>query len=356
MFTIGIKIAGLFLIAAMLIAALSCDRASGSRGSTNSVDTHSVDAGSNAEAEEITSTAEADHVFEAALIFMPPQSFTGRWGSVDNYLHIWIIYDEEDHKEINFYWHISDRISTRATALIQDNRIVFDTHDDTGHVDNYVYYAVRGTMDFDGTSILLSIERSENPRIRAGESFRYAGNLFLRIDGDDFSIARYLVTQAEYEDAMGINPSEFIGPDLPVGNISWFDAIEYCNRRSQMEGLIPAYTISGDGWDRSVSWNRLANGYRLATEAEWEYVYIQDIITVHNTEDNIVAALEWCWDWYAADPGNTERNPEGPASGSDRVIRGWSWSNQTQQLQSSNRYSLNPSGYGADTSFRLLRP
>jgi len=75
---------------------------------------------------------------------------------------------------------------------------------------------------------------------------------------------------------MGANPSiRFIGDDLPVTNISWFDAIEYCNRRSQREGLESVYTINeSDKFEneinrdnyRTVTWNRNANGYRLPTE------------------------------------------------------------------------------------------
>jgi len=86
-----------------------------------------------------------------------------------------------------------------------------------------------------------------------------------------FYIGKFPVTQAEYQTVMGNNPSSFRGSQLPVEMVDWFDAIEYCNRRSQREGLTSAYNITGSGSGRTVTWVRDANGYRLLTEAEWEY-------------------------------------------------------------------------------------
>ena len=75
------------------------------------------------------------------------------------------------------------------------------------------------------------------------------------------------VSQAEYAAVMGENPSSFSGDDLPVEHVSWLDAAAYSNARSQADGLTPVYTIDG----QTVSLDRSANGYRLPTEAEWEY-------------------------------------------------------------------------------------
>lgn len=65
---------------------------------------------------------------------------------------------------------------------------------------------------------------------------------------------------------MGENPSHFSGAGLPVDSVTWYDAIEYCNRLSESRDLMPVYTVNG----KYVSWDCTANGYRLLTEAEWE--------------------------------------------------------------------------------------
>ena len=76
------------------------------------------------------------------------------------------------------------------------------------------------------------------------------------------------VSQAEWVAAGLVDPSHFDGDDLPVESITWFDAVAYCNAQSQSDGLTAAYTINGD----DVTWNQAADGWRLPTEAEWEYL------------------------------------------------------------------------------------
>lgn len=84
----------------------------------------------------------------------------------------------------------------------------------------------------------------------------------------DFYMSIYELTQAEYQEIMEENPSAFSGRDLPVENVTWLDAIRYCNARSEKEGFELAYTIER----QTVIWNRGADGCRLPAEAEWEYV------------------------------------------------------------------------------------
>ena len=69
-------------------------------------------------------------------------------------------------------------------------------------------------------------------------------------------MSKYELTQKEYEEVMGSNPSNFKGEHLPVENVSWLDAVAYCNARSERDGLTPVYTIDG----QTVSWDRSANG------------------------------------------------------------------------------------------------
>lgn len=114
------------------------------------------------------------------------------------------------------------------------------------------------------------------------EPWRSADETQYTVTVSDFYISPYELTQAEYETLMGENPSNFSGEDLPVENVSWLDAVAYCNARSDQENLTPAYTINGT----NVTWNREADGYRLPTEAEWEYACRAGTETPFNTENS----------------------------------------------------------------------
>jgi len=182
-----------------------------------------------------------------------------------------------------------------------------------------------------------------------------------------FYMSKHLITQREYRTLMGINPSHFVGENLPVENVSFFDAVEFCNMRSRMFGLTPVYTITSEGTQRTVSWNRKANGYRLPTEAEWEYACRAGTTTPYNTgntitpsEANINNVLgqtsfvgryppnawgiydthgnvwEWVWDFYHPFPeGGTD--PIGPSTGRNRVVRGGGWGSWDHVVRSARR-------------------
>ena len=197
-----------------------------------------------------------------------------------------------------------------------------------------------------------------------------------------FYIGKYPVTQEEYLGIMGINPSHTVGQNLPITMVSWFDAIEYCNRRSLEEGLTPVYTRTGN----DVIRDRYADGYRLPTEAEWEYACRAGTVTPFYSGTTVDAAgwhsinsgqrkqpvgqkepnswglydmhgnvLEWCWDWLGEYSHESEIDPQGPNRGTSRVYRGGSWLFEPSQLRSAFRFGNHPNLRVSLVGFRVAR-
>ncbi len=201
----------------------------------------------------------------------------------------------------------------------------------------------------------------------------------------DFYISKYEVTQAEWQEVMGTNPSYFKGNNNPVENVTWYQAVDFCNKKSVKDGLEPVYSGSGNNMKCDFS----KNGYRLPTEAEWEYAArggkksrgytysgsnnIGEVAVYAGNNDKSTKAVagkkpnelgiydmsgnvwEWCWDWYSSYSSTAQTDPVGPTSGSYRVRRGGSWYISASGCRVANRINGSPTNSSRNIGFRLAR-
>jgi formylglycine-generating enzyme required for sulfatase activity len=220
---------------------------------------------------------------------------------------------------------------------------------------------------------------------------RIAGGSFImgdktQVDGPPHEVAvssfymdKNLVAQEEYQRLMGANPSRWKGGKNPVEQVRWSDAVRFCNRRSELENLQPCYDL------KTWKCNFQANGYRLPTEAEWEYACRAGTSTAYFFGDNASKLGEyawfdrnaggrpqpvgqklpnpwglcdmcgnlwqWCNDFYKVDyyQQAPREDPKGPEAGETKVVRGGAWRFSAESCRSGYRYNERP-GY-ADVCF-----
>ena len=204
---------------------------------------------------------------------------------------------------------------------------------------------------------------------------------------NSFHINKFEVTQKQYKKIMMTNPSYLKGDLLPVEQVTWSQAIQYCNKLSELENLEKCYYIE----DGKILCNWTANGYRLPTEAEWEYAarsggkddqkwsgtgdseYLNDFswnlsnaeykthevgtrypneIGLYDMSGNV---REWCWDKPGTYKANEEINPKGIDDGTYRIVRGGGWRDKADGCRTIKRFEITQSSHMMLIGFRVVR-
>ncbi|QIS04551.1 SUMF1/EgtB/PvdO family nonheme iron enzyme [Nocardia brasiliensis] len=190
------------------------------------------------------------------------------------------------------------------------------------------------------------------------------------VDIATFRIGAVPITQERYALITGERPSSAPGERRPVDGVSWWDAVRCCNAMSERAGLRPAYRIGGDD---DIEWDTTAAGYRLPSEAEWEYACragstgprygpLDDIAWYRGNSDDRMHEVggrrpnafglfdmlgntwDWCWDVYDAE-----------VYGAYRVLRGGGWFDEHWSCRAGVRRRSHPSLRLDDVGFRVAR-
>ena len=186
-----------------------------------------------------------------------------------------------------------------------------------------------------------------------------------------YQLSAVPITQSVYAEITGQRPSNALGDRLPVEGVSWWDTIRFCNALSRRAGLTPAYSLHTA--DDTVEWDAAADGYRLPTEAEWEYACragstgprygpLDEIAWYRGNSDGRMHDVggkepnawglydmlgnvwDWCWDVYDAE-----------VYGPYRVLRGGGWFDEHWSCRASVRRRSHPTLRIEDVGFRVAR-
>jgi len=204
----------------------------------------------------------------------------------------------------------------------------------------------------------------------------------------DFYMSIYEVTQEKYQEVASTWPNylpDDTGPNKPANLTKWIDIVKWCNSASKKDGLQECYTINGE--EATCDFSK--NGYRLPTEAEWEYACragttgdvnfstgnLEDYAWVKNNSGNkqnnvgqklpnawglydmYGNAAEWCWDWLDVYSDSPETDPKGPKDfeGNGKVIRGGSMFATNEETTSWSRLDVHPDIQDRKVGFRVVR-
>ncbi|MDR0971200.1 MAG: formylglycine-generating enzyme family protein [Bacteroidales bacterium] len=183
----------------------------------------------------------------------------------------------------------------------------------------------------------------------------------------NFSISKYLITQAQWKKIMGNNPSENVrGDNYPVTNVSWIDAQEFCERLSRKTGR--SYRLPTEAeWEYAAKGGNKSKGYKFSGSNNLDDVgwykensggnkhpvgrKLPNELGIYDMSGNV---WQWCNDIYGEYSNTKQKDPTGPDLGSYRIIRGGSWGNSDAGCRNINRNYFTPSYRDASVGFRIV--
>ena len=184
---------------------------------------------------------------------------------------------------------------------------------------------------------------------------------------DSYYIGETEITQAQWRAVMGSNPSYFTGDNRPVECVSWDDAQAFCEKLSELTGK--KYVLPTEAqWEYAARGGNKSKGYTysgsntIGDVAVYYYNYSgsghsnvkskkPNELGIYDMSGNV---SEWCSDWYGSYGSSAQTNPQGPSSGSHRVLRGGSWGGHSGYCRVADRFSINPSNRYIYYGFRVV--